>query len=78
MIVLLNLTVVRIVLPAVAVVVGLHEVVGKAAVALCRDVILGIVILMAVKVNLNVRMILPVANVAAGAMKLVERLEVVL
>ena len=65
------------ILPVVVAVVGAPGVAGKGAVALYKDVILGIVILMGVKVNLNVRMILLAVNVVVGAMELVERPEVV-
>ena len=66
------------ILPVVVAVVGAPGVAGKEAVVLYRDVILGIVILMGVKVNLNVRMILLAVNVVVGAMELVVRPEVVL
>jgi len=65
------------ILPVVVAVVGVQGAVEKEAVVLYRDVILVIVILMAVKVNLNVRMILLAVNVVVGAMELVERPEVV-
>ena len=50
---------VLVILPAAAAEDGQHGAVEKEAVVLYRDVILVIVILMAVKVNLNVSMILP-------------------